>query len=224
MAGRYSGINNQKRMIMKKLISFSMACLCSCLVFAQTYPDPEFSNEVYYLKKDNSTYALVRLEKGSAKQTTKANMIKAEYSYTIEGKTSTVRFAGGKNFSFVFSTAAGSSNASSDSAMRANGMDPNMMTGATGDPSNMINLYKLDVDKEERKIYLMKSGGAFSFGKKANQSSNKYSFSVKKIRDGYWELVVDKALPKGEYAFSIMGMTGSDYMSDSQTVFAFAID
>lgn len=212
-------------MIMKKKISVSAALLYASMLFAQTYPDPEFSNEVYYLKKDNP-YTLVRLEKNSAKQVNKVNVIKgAEFSYEIEGKSSSVRFSSGNNISFIFSNGASSSssNSKSDSVLKANGMDPNGLNSMMGgDPASMITLYQVTVDGETRKIYLQKSGGYFSGHK--NQNSNKYSFSVKKIRDGYWELVVDKSLPKGEYAFSTMGLTGGTGMTGSPTVFAFGID
>ena len=86
-----------------------------------------------------------------------------------------------------------------------------------------ITLYQADVEKGERKIYLMKSGGAMPFASKKNKASDKYSFSVRRIRDGYWELVIDKTLPKGEYAFTVMGM-GMANMDGSVTLFAFAID
>ena len=70
---------------------------------------------------------------------------------------------------------------------------------------------------------MQKIGGAMSFGNKKMQSSYKYTFSVKKIREGYWELVIDKTLPKGEYAFSMMGM-GMGNMDGSTTLFSFGID
>lgn len=210
---------------MKKIISFSTALLSGFVLLAQTYPDPEFSNEVYYLKKENR-YSLVRLEKTSAKMETKVSMIKgAEYGYEFEGKNSPVRFSNGTTISFIFSNGASSSstNSKSDSAMRANGMDPNSFSGMMGgDPSSMITLYKVNVDGDVRKIYMQKAGGYFSSHK--NQSSDKYTFSVKKIRDGYWELVVDKPLPKGEYAFSMMGGMASTDMSGSHIVFAFGVD
>jgi len=50
-----------------------------------------------------------------------------------------------------------------------------------------------------------------------------YSFSVRKVREGYWELVIDKSLPKGEYAFTVQG-TGMSNMDGSVTIFAFGID
>ena len=88
-------------------------------------------------------------------------------------------------------------------------MDPSMMNGmegmnVMGDPADMISLYKATSAKNKRKILMQKAGGAF--GGKKSQSSDKYTFSVKKIREGYWELVIDKPLPRGEYAFSMIGM------------------
>ncbi|MBS1655158.1 MAG: hypothetical protein JSU05_09955 [Bacteroidetes bacterium] len=147
----------------------------------------------------------------------------SEYSYEIEGKSSPVRFSNGDHISCIYSTAtsSGSSNSKSDSTMRANGIDPNSFNGFGGDPSSMITLYKLDIDGANRKIYFQKVGGYF--GKHKNQTSDKYTFSLKKIHDGYWELIVDKSLPKGEYAFSMMGM-GMQDMDGSHTVFAFGID
>lgn len=69
---------------------------------------------------------------------------------------------------------------------------------------------------------MQKTGGYFSSHK--NQTSDKYTFSLKKIREGYWVLVVDKPLPKGEYAFSMMGMMSGADMTGAHTVFAFGID
>ena len=68
---------------------------------------------------------------------------------------------------------------------------------------------------------MQNAGGAF--GGKKSQSSDKYTFSVRKIREGYWELVIDKPLPRGEFAFCMMGM-GAGNMDGSTTLFAFAIE
>jgi uncharacterized protein YxeA len=214
---------------MKQLTMTLALLLIAVCLSAQNYPEPEFSNEVYYLKKDSS-YSVVRLEKASAKMD---NKVKAagfggfENGYVFDGDKSDVRFSKGTNLSFVFSNGAaatrGQSSAQQDSMMRANGMDPSMMSGMGGmdDPSRNITLYKTDAGKGKRKIYMMKTGGAFSMGK--NKSSDKYTFSVKKIRDGYWEMVVDKPLPKGEYAFAVMaGYSGSGGMD--ALLYAFAID
>src|ERR1043166_10128122 len=98
-------------------------------ISAQTYPEPEFSNEVYFLKKDKD-YSVVRLEKSSSKMENKTKIVgPSEQSYSIDGDKSPVRLSGGSNFSFVISkgSSQGSSSPKSDSVMKANGVDPNMM-------------------------------------------------------------------------------------------------
>lgn len=105
--------------------------------------------------------------------------------------------------------------------MRANGVDPSMM-GRMDDPSQKLTLYKVESTKGVRKVLLQKAPGMNPFGSHKLQSSEKYSFSARKIKEGYWELVVDKPLPKGEYAFTMMGM-GMDAMGGT-TLFAFGVD
>jgi hypothetical protein len=212
---------------MKKLFII-LLMLSSLLLQAQTYPEPEFSNEVCYLSKD-SIHKLVRLEKNSSKQETNvkaADFGGVENGYIIEGVSSSVKLPSGKTHSFIFSTGSASSttNSSADSTMRANGLDPAMMRNpmAMSDPAQNISLYKTQPGKNARKVVLIKSGGMMSMGKKA-QTSNKYTFSAKKIREGYWELLIDKPLPKGEYAFVLTGAAGSS-IDGSVVLYAFAID
>ena len=215
---------------MKHSITITAFLFAVFYLQAQKYPDPEFTNEVYYLKKD-SVHSLVRLEKTSAKLEGKskgAGFGGYENGYVLDGDKSTVRFSNGSNVSFVFATGntgAGSSNSSAqrDSIIRANGGDPSMMSGMASmtDPANTISLYKADMAKGKRKILMQKVGGAFGGGKV--QSSDKYTFSVKKVRDGYWELVVDKPLPKGEYAFTLMSYNAAA-MDGSTTLFTFGVD
>ena len=221
---------------MKKCFFIALTILASSpFLFAQSektkYPEPEFSNEVYYLKKD-STNTAVRLEKGSSKMESKTKMGGmggSESGYVLDGEKSTVRLQRtGSNLSFIISKGGGGSSSSSqtDSMMKANGMDPSMMSGMMGsmnDPSSTITLYKAESEKGKRKILMQKSGGAMPFASKKSKSSDKYTFSVKKIREGYWELVIDKTLPKGEYAFSMMGM-GMGNMDGSTLLFAFGVD
>lgn len=210
---------------MKKIFFLVALIALVNMLNAQTYPDPEYANEIYFLKKDNP-YSLIRLEKGASKMETKTSMIKgSEQGYSLDGTKSNVRIQDGSNLSFVFTTGSSSStssNSGSDSIMKANGVDPKMLNfGGMMDPTNNITLYKMDIAKDERKIYLMKQGGYF--GNHKNQSSDKYTFSLKKIRDGYWELVIDKTLPKGEYAFTMMAM-GMQAMDGGMTLFAFGVD
>src|SRR6266498_4297733 len=116
------------------------------------YSEPEFSNEVYYLKKDSINTA-IRLEKGSSKMETKTKMGGmggSESGYILEGEKSTVRLRAGNNFSFIISKgsrAGMSTSRQRDSMMRANGMDPSAMSGMMGgmdDPSSTITLYKAE--------------------------------------------------------------------------------
>jgi hypothetical protein len=217
---------------MKRLIFFAILfCSTFITLLAQnkiTYPDPEFSNEITYLVKD-SVRSLVRLEKASSKAETNvkaAGFGGMENGYVIRGERSNVRLKAGRDHSFIFSTgeSATKSSSAADSMMRANGMNPSMIQsmGSMNDPANTINLYKVEKEKGERKILMMKSGGMMSMSKKS-KSSDKFTFSVRKIREGYWELVIDKPLPKGEYAFTMSGGMNMS-MDGSVTLYAFGID
>ena len=221
---------------MKKYLFLSASAILTSLgLWAQPdnakYPEPEFSNEVYFLKKDSVNTA-IRLEKNSSKMEAKTKMGGMggyENGYTMDGGKSTARLRSGNNLSFIISTGAGASKPSSsqaDSMIGANGMDPSMMYGMMGgmnDPSSSITLYKVESEKGKRKILMQKSGGAMPFASRKLKSSDKYTFSVKKIREGYSELVIDKPLPKGEYAFSMMSM-GMGNMDGGTTLFAFGVD
>ena len=213
---------------MKKIFLAIAAIIIACAVNAQKYPDPEFSNEVYYLKKD-SVNSAIRLEKNVSKMESKTKMGGlggSESGYEMEGLKSTVRLTSGTKLSFIISTGASATKAASpaDSMLRASGIDPSLtpgMPGGMNDPSTSITLYKTESEKGKRKILMQKNSGAVPFASKKIKSSDKYTFSVKKIKDGYWELVIDKTLPKGEYAFSKMDMSG---MGMSFLLFAFGID
>lgn len=223
---------------MKKYLFFpASTILASLSLWAQPdnakYPEPEFNNEVYLLHKDSVNKTL-RLEKGSSKMDTKTKfggMGGAETGYILNGERSTVRLHGGRDLSFIFSTGASvgaSSTAQRDSIMLANGMDPSATQGmgsmgSMTDPATSIILYKTESGKGVRKILMMKSPGMSPFGSKKMKSSDKHTFSVRKIRVGYWELVIDKPLGKGEYAFSMMSM-GAANMDGGTLLFAFAID
>lgn len=215
---------------MKKIICMITGLAGVLITVAQTYPEPEFTNEVYLLKKD-SVYTLVRLEKNNAKMDTKTKMAGfggSESGYYFDGDKSPVRLVNGDKLNFVFSngsSAAANGNNKSDSMMKANGIDPGMLNGMMGnmnDPASAIALYKVDADKNGRKILLQKTGSALPFSNHKVRSSDKYTFSIKKVHEGYWVLMVDKSLPKGEYAFSMMGM-GIGAMG-GMAIFAFGID
>jgi hypothetical protein len=218
---------------MKKIFLSLLITLAAAVAVAQKYPEPEFAKEVYYLKKD-STYTVMRLEKGSSKMETKTKMGGmggSESAYILDGQKSTVSINSGNKLSFVFSTGASSGASSSkerDSMMLANGMDPSVMQGmgdinGINDPASAIVLYKLETGGNKRKVLLQKNPGLSPFGSKKQKTGDKYTFSVKKIREGYWELVVDKTLPKGEYAFVMAGM-GMQSMDGTTTMFSFGVN
>jgi uncharacterized protein YxeA len=217
---------------MKKIICSITGLIAVLNTYAQTYPEPEYTNEVYYLKKD-SVYSLTRLEKNSAKSEQHNNMLSgSEVSNVFDGGKSPVRFQKGSNLFFIFSTGTAATtggNNQSDSMMKANGMDPNMMTNMMGgmtDPATNITLYKLNISKGIRKIITMKAPGMSPFGNHKVTSSDKYTFSVKKIKEGYWVLQIDKTLPSGEYAFALSGMMGGmgSMMGQGMVVYAFGVD
>ncbi len=216
---------------MKKILSFIVVIansLTLCSQMSSSYPEPEFSNEVCLLQKD-SIVTTSRLEKGSSRMEAKTKMGGfggSENGYTLDGTKSPVRLRSGSDLMFVFSTGASivTEPTAQDSIMRANGMDPSLMSGGMSsliDPSSMINLYKAETGKGGRKIIMQKNPGAMPFSSKKIKSADKYTLSVKKVRNGYWLLVVDKPLPKGEYAFTIMSLGSPDGES---TLFAFGID
>jgi hypothetical protein len=195
-----------------------------CLVAQNSYPVPDYANEIYLLKKD-SAITLMRLEKGSSKQEMKMKMMGMggmDQGYELDGEKSTVRLTAGSNLVFILYTgsATATSTALSDSMMKANGMDPNAMSEAMSmfnDPTKNTSLYNMKSEKGKRKA-LLQSMGLMG---KSKKTATKYTLSIKKIKDGFYEMIVDKPLPKGEYTFVMMGM-GS--MDQSYSLFAFAID
>ncbi len=210
----------------KLFLLYSCFLLSSHLLIAQNtqpvYPIPEYRNEIYLVKKENST-TLLRLEKGSSKQEMKVKMMGMggmDQGYELDGEKSSVRLANSNNLVFLFFTGGAATNSETDSMMKANGMDPSMMSNPMSsmmDPSQNISLYSMKGEKGKRKA-LIQSMGVMGMSKK---TAVKYTLSIKKIKEGYYEMIVDKSsLPKGEYAFVMMNMS----MDQSCSLFAFAID
>lgn len=210
---------------MKKVfLILSCFLLSSICVVAQTsYPVPDYSNEIYLAKKD-SAITLMRLEKGSSKQEMKVKMMGMggmDQGYALEGEKSPVRLTNGSNLIFIFFTGGGASSTTpeADSLMRAAGMDPAMMQNPMGsmmDPTQIISLYSMSATKGQRKA-LTQSMGLMG---KSKKTATKYTLSIKKVKEGYHEMIVDKTLPKGEYTFVMMSMS----MDQSFSLFAFAVD
>ena len=212
---------------MRKLIPVFLILFAGGAAMAQDYPNPDFNNEVYAYRKDSNR--LSRLEKQSSEMNTKAGFggfSSSSTEYNIDGGRAAVRFSGIDKYSFVFwngstggSTVSGSRG---DSMMRASGVDPNMLSQVGMNGPSQFTLYKMNASGNKRSIVLAKSGG-FAFSKKSSSGSEKYSTSIRKIREGYFEMVVDKPLPKGEYAFVIMAM-GMASMNGGAVLFCFGVD
>lgn len=154
----------------------------------------------------------------------------SENEYSIGGSTSSVRIKSGSNLSFVISSGSSSatgktSTAHSDSVMQANGIDPSLINGMTNmmDPVSRLTLYKTESGNGERLVILQKNHGGLPFAGKKIKSSEKYTCSIKKIRDGYSEIVPDKTLPPGEYAFTMQDIMHGG--SGQETfLFTFGVD
>ncbi len=193
---------------------------------AEKYPVPEYSNEINLLKKADDSLSLQRLEKGSAKNEMKVKMMGMggmDNGYQLEGEKSTIRLSSGSNLVFIYYTgqAGGTkSNHMADSMMKANGIDMSAMQNPMSmmeDPSKTITLYNMQSGKGNRKIMLQSMG----IMGKSKKTSKVYTLSVKKIKDSYYQMTVDKDLPKGEYAFLLMSGATAD---GSYPVFAFAVE
>jgi len=217
---------------MKKCVFVTFCFLIACAVNAQNdkqqYPIPEFVNTIYYFDKENGK--LIKLEKEISQMETKVKLGGiggVDNGFIIEGKSSSVRIKGGENLSFVYFTGSGQeSDSQNDSMMMANGIDPssmNMGMDMLTDPSSTTSLYSAIQEGGDRKITIQMGQGIKMFGKE-KKTSKEYAFSVKKVRSGYYELVIDNSLQEGEYAFSMMNMMGGSGMDGSTTMFAFGID
>lgn len=213
---------------MKKSFLFTSIILLTCLFAgaqkkADSYPIPEYGNEIYLVKND-SGISLLRMEKGTSKQEMKIKVMGMggmDQGYALEGEKSTFRIQGGNQLVFILYSGEGAASSSpeSDSLMRANGMDPAMMANPMSsmmDPAQNIALYNMNSVKGQRKI-LLQSMGIMG---KSKKTATKYTLSIKKLKEGYTELKVDKSLPPGEYAFVMMNLS----MDQSYALFAFAID
>jgi hypothetical protein len=216
---------------MKKQLFFLAAAICITInltaqIEVEKYPIPEYSNEINLLKKSDDSLTLQRLEKGSAKKEMKVKMMGMggmDNGYELEGEKSTVRLSSGSNLVFIYYTGAvGSttSNPVSDSLMKANGIDMSAMSNPMSmmeDPAKTITLYNTQSSKGNRKVMLQSMG----LMGKSKKTSTVYTISVKKIKDSYYQMIVDKELPKGEYAFILMSGAAMD---GSYPVFAFAVE
>jgi hypothetical protein len=204
----------------------SVFCSVSPQNDKQKYPTPEFENEIYCLNKENNS--LIRLEKGNSGIKSKAKLggfAGSESDIVLETEKSPVRIKEGTSMSFIYFTreSATQGNAGYDTVTNANPAVQSAFSGyeSMNNPSQTTSLYNAFPEEGTRKVVLQSGSGMRILGK--TKQSKKYTFSVRKIRSGYQELLIDKPLPKGEYVFMVMG--GFEINLDgSATLFAFGID
>ncbi|MBL7710362.1 MAG: hypothetical protein JNJ86_14895 [Chitinophagaceae bacterium] len=131
---------------------------------------PEFNDKPAYY--DAGTRQLKELEKSQYNKIAKAKgLFKAEAGYFINGTSSPVKIAKKEELQFVVKVAAGA------------------------DPSSVLDLGRFEVRKDQR-VFIIATAKTGS----SSTSFEKINFEVKKIKEGYYYLVV-KNLEKGEYFF-----------------------
>ncbi|HTR29381.1 MAG TPA: hypothetical protein VMH27_08920 [Puia sp.] len=209
---------------MKQILTITLAIGFGMTASAQSYPNPDFNNEVYALRKDSGK--LTRLEKASSQIHQKNSFMGGgSMQYDVEAKQSPVRFTNMDPYSFIIYTGSGNggsfaSGSAGDSAMRASGMDPNMFNGFGSLNPSQIALYRMDVSHDQRAVVMAKGGGYFN---KKSTSSGVLTTSFRKVRDGYFEIVIDKKLAPGEYAFLVQ-QTGMASANGGVILFCFGVD
>ena len=119
----------------------------------------------------------------SAKQTKKGIYRGYDNSVTLEGAESKVKVKATQKFAFK-------------------PLDPEVR------PSQQIRLYPFKGEKSYRELVV---GGVNTFGGSKNRKSgdNAIELTLKKIKDGCWEVSTAAPLPKGDYAFSLGGQGSS---------------
>jgi hypothetical protein len=142
---------------------------------------PEFNNKPAYV--DSKTKNLVELEKSQYNTMAKAKGIfKAEAGFFMNGASSTVKIDKKQELVFIVKVEPGT------------------------DPTSVFDLVQFVV-KNDKRIFITAKAGV---GKSSN-SFEKIKYEVKKIKDGYYNLIV-KNLNEGEYFFG-----------SSEFMFAFSV-
>ena len=143
---------------------------------------PEFNDKPVYYNV--KTKALTELEKSQYNTMAKAKgLFKAEGGFFLNGIKSSVRIPNQEELKFIIKTTPGI------------------------DPTSVFDLVKFEIRKEQR-VFITTTAKTTS----TSTSFEKISYDVKKIKEGYYYLVV-KNLDKGEYFFGSSGF-----------MFAFGID
>ena len=161
---------------MKNIILIS-AILISGFVstsIAQSFPDPEFSSQMYILEVDNTLKNLERTD--------------AQMDIKIKG----MGYGGSEIYYTAFTP-------KSDVRLSKNAL-PKLVIKVEGNinPSELISLAKAVVKKNSRRF--LQSSMAF-LGKARDVSSSYVKLEFKKNREGIFEVILPSDIQPGEYAF-----------------------
>ncbi|WP_333696528.1 hypothetical protein [Flavobacterium sp.] len=141
-----------------------------CLFSIQAQTLPEFNNKPCLF--DEKTKKLIDLEKSGYQTMAKAKGIfKAEAGFFMDGITSSVKIESQKEIKFIVKVIPGT------------------------DPTSLFDLVQFEIKKDKRVFITSKA----SISKSSN-SFEKINYEVKKIKEGYYFLIV-KDLAPGEYFF-----------------------
>lgn len=174
--------NSVLKIIRTGLIFLASALICSVNSMKAQSNLPEFNDKPGYY--DTGTKQIKELEKSQYNKIAKTKgLFKAEGGYFINGTSSPVKIAKKEELQFIVKVAAGA------------------------DPSSVLDLGKFEVRKDQRVFITTTTKTASS-----STSFEKINFEVKKIKEGYYYLVV-KNLEKGEYFFG-----------SAEFMFAFSIE
>lgn len=141
-----------------------------CFIVLTSQTLPEFNNKPAFY--DAKTKTLLELEKSQYNTMAKAKgLMKAEAGFFLDGPTSKVKVDKKDELVFVVKVEAGT------------------------DPTSVFDLVKFEIRNDKRVFIVSKAGMG-----KSSTSFEKITYSVKKIKDGYYQLIANN-LSEGEYFF-----------------------
>ena len=159
---------------MKKLLALLLLVVSiSGIAQTPTIPDPEFPSRPYFLK-DGTLHTLEKVEANFDLKIKGGGIGGADQNLTAFKAQSTVRFSK-DNIPALYIHIEGS-----------------------GDPSDKVSVSIAQVKKDRRRFVLESTSLG---GKAKDMSATKVTVSLKKIRDGLYQIVFDTPLVSGEYAF-----------------------
>lgn len=160
----------------------TMTLILFSIVSVEAQNLPEFNDKPAYFNVKTKT--LTELEKSQYNTMAKAKgLFKAESGFFLNGTVSSVRIPKQEELKFILKTTPGN------------------------DPTSVFDLVKFEIRKEQR-VFITTTAKSTSTA----TSFEKINYEAKKIKEGYYYLIV-KNLDKGEY-----------FLGSSGFMFAFGID